>query len=401
MAGLCADKLNPLTESLEGLFASLEAHQTVDAVEIIGGGSCIPMFQERLQECLKKNAAVVKDSTLRKTLDLATACACGAALASLPESPVQEKDAWDADLESSTPLSGEALESCLAMERQIQTSEAASMLYEATRNKFEAMIYEMRGLSEGRYKEVLPSDKLNPIMDQEEEWLWGDGEGCSLEQLQTRQADVNAQLRGEFGSYYELLDKEAQEETARQEAQKKEFEAHQAAERAELEASGVVRDTRQLPFEERMKLVLKNKEEGTELFKGGNWEPAAVRYTKALNHTELIKDPSDEEKQEKDKVRLSLYLNLAMAFSKMKKWNKAIDNCRYALEVDPKNSKALFRRATAYYEEKDYDQAQVDLETASCIEPVDPAVTKMLKIVQKAIAKREKKEKATYGKMFG
>ena len=77
------------------------------------------------------------------------------------------------------------------------------------------------------------------------------------------------------------------------------------------------------------------------------------------------------------------------------------DNCRYALEIDPKNPKALFRRATAYTEEKDYDKALADLEVAGTIEPVDPAVVKLTKIVEKQISKRTAKEKATYGKMFG
>lgn len=36
---------------------------------------------------------------------------------------------------------------------------------------------------------------------------------------------------------------------------------------------------------DRMRLVVKNKEEGTELFKGGNYRPAAARYHKALSHS--------------------------------------------------------------------------------------------------------------------
>lgn len=36
---------------------------------------------------------------------------------------------------------------------------------------------------------------------------------------------------------------------------------------------------------DRMRLVVKNKEEGTELFKGGNFRPAAARYHKALTHS--------------------------------------------------------------------------------------------------------------------
>jgi hypothetical protein len=43
-------------------------------------------------------------------------------------------------------------------------------------------------------------------------------------------------------------------------------------------------DFRKLKKADRMRLVVKNKEEGTELFKGGNIRPAAARYQKALSH---------------------------------------------------------------------------------------------------------------------
>ena len=43
-------------------------------------------------------------------------------------------------------------------------------------------------------------------------------------------------------------------------------------------------DFRKLKKADRMRLVVKNKEEGTELFKGGNIRPAAARYQKALTH---------------------------------------------------------------------------------------------------------------------
>merc|ERR1712070_614346 len=274
-----------------------------------------------------------------------------------------------------------------------QESEAKFLKYESSRNKFESMIYEMRARSSGAYSKELPSDKLHPILDTQEEWFWGDGADAQLEELESRFEAVEAEIRDTFPAYHEKLQQEAEEEKLAQEKAAAEYAVHQAAEQAEMEANGVVRDTRKLPFAERMKMVMKNKDEGTELFKGGNWEPAAIRYTKALNHAELIKDPSDEEREALRKVKLSLYLNLAMAFSKMKKWPKAIDNCRYALEIDPENSKALFRRATAYYEDKDYDKAMVDLDKAITIEPVDSAVTKLHKMVEKQITKRDKKEK--------
>jgi len=406
MAALCASKLEPVQAMLEEL---LEHVETVDSVEIIGGGSCIPMFQECIQECLKKQETKVADSTLRKTLDLSTTCVCGAALlaralhmgAFSSAKEVDEATAWDSGLDASNALQGDSLVAMREFEQQVQESEAKFLKYESSRNKFESMIYEMRARSSGAYSKELPSDKLHPILDTQEEWFWGDGADAQLEELESRFEAVEAEIRDTFPAYHEKLQQEAEEEKLAQEKAAAEYAAHQAAEQAEMEANGVVRDTRKLPFAERMKMVMKNKDEGTELFKGGNLEPAAIRYTKALNHAELIKDPSDDEREEVRKVKLSLYLNLAMCFSKLKKFIKAIDNCRYALEIDPDNAKALFRRASAYTEEKDYDKAMVDLEKANSLPNVDPAVVKLTKIVEKQLAKRAAKEKATYGKMFG
>ena len=43
-------------------------------------------------------------------------------------------------------------------------------------------------------------------------------------------------------------------------------------------------DNRKLKKPDRMRLVIKNKDEGAELFKGGNFRPACARYQKALTH---------------------------------------------------------------------------------------------------------------------
>lgn len=412
MASICGSRVDPLKAMIEQVFAALPADHKIGSVEVVGGGSCIPMFQECITECLQKHTDVIEDATLRKTLDLATTCACGGALlayktqaderrqTSLADKLV-ELTTWDTGLAEVASLDEQQLSAAVDFEKLVQHNEAQFLAKETALNKFESMIYETRGLSEGKYSVELPIAKLEPILTAADEYYWGDAQDASVEQLEERQAAMVTQMKAEFPSYYERLDKEADEERILEEKRAIEHAAHQAAEAAELEASGVVRDTRKMPFADRVKLMMKNKEEGTELYKGGNLEPAAIRYTKALNHGELIKEMTDEEREELRKVRLGLYLNLAMVFGKMKKQPKVIDNCRYALEIDPKSSKALFRRATAYYEEKDFEKAEVDLTAAMEIEPVDSAVSKLLKLTQKALTKRAAKEKATYGKMFG
>ncbi len=53
-------------------------------------------------------------------------------------------------------------------------------------------------------------------------------------------------------------------------------------------------------------------------------------------------------------------------FLKLEMWNKAVDNCSAAIEIDGRNAKALFRRAQAWMGLKDYDKAQADLKL--CLE---------------------------------
>merc|ERR1719399_1742382 len=98
-----------------------------------------------------------------------------------------------------------------------------------------------------------------------------------------------------------------------------------------------------------MKLVMGNKSEGTDLFKGGNIKDAVQRYARALAHCEKFVDiNTDDDKKEVADVQLSLYLNCAMCYLKLDNPDKAADNCTRALEIDGGNVKALFRRASAY-----------------------------------------------------
>lgn len=63
-------------------------------------------------------------------------------------------------------------------------------------------------------------------------------------------------------------------------------------------------------------------EEGNELFGGGNYKAAAIRYVKALNHGSKFHDVSDDDQKDIDKAILSCHLNVAMCYLKMEMWRK-------------------------------------------------------------------------------
>merc|ERR1712054_14550 len=86
----------------------------------------------------------------------------------------------------------------------------------------------------------------------------------------------------------------------------------------------------------------KNKDEGTELFQGQNFRPAAARYNKALTHAAKFHDLSPEQTTEVTATKVSLHLNVAMCWLKItdapNKLEQAIRSCEEALKLDGDNA---------------------------------------------------------------
>ena len=70
---------------------------------------------------------------------------------------------------------------------------------------------------------------------------------------------------------------------------------------------------------------------------------------------------------------------------KLEKWDLAIKDCNLVLAEDPKNVKALFRRATAYKSRKQFAAAKKDLERVVSIDSTYTKAADMLESVEKAI----------------
>merc|ERR1712146_468486 len=144
-------------------------------------------------------------------------------------------------------------------------------------------------------------------------------------------------------------------------------------------------DNRKLKKEDRMRMVIKNKEEGTELFKGGNYRPAAARYHKSLTHASKFFDLSPDDEQEVKAVKLSLYLNLAQCYIKLENYDNVIRNCDEALSIEPKN---------------DWDKALEDLKKAALANPDDKAIPKAEERIKRMVAKEKAKDKKIWGNAF-
>jgi tetratricopeptide (TPR) repeat protein len=63
-----------------------------------------------------------------------------------------------------------------------------------------------------------------------------------------------------------------------------------------------------------------------------------------------------------------LYTNRAQAYIKLEKYNKAINDCDWALKIDEKCIKALIHRGRALTYLKEFDKAHLDFENAKTID---------------------------------
>ena len=427
--GMCEGPLGRLAALLDALLANLreaEPEAVLAAVEAVGGGCRMPCVQQVLATSLAASPAAEALAAEKPGAKLDdSSLATGAAMigkAALPPPldapPSDEAKAADeaADEAADAPgpvvaavtgaLAADALAALVEAEKAYAAVDAAAAARGAVRNELEGYILESRGLSNHRkHGGKVDVAKLTPLLDEAEDWIYSEeAEAASAAALSEKLASLRAEVEAATAAYREAVaaDKAAEESA---------LEAASAAAAAERAANGEDEDhdQRKLKFPDRLRLVTKNKEEGTELFKGAvditQFRSACARYNKALTHAAKFLDLSPQQKEEVDAIKLSLHLNIAMCWLKItdaeNHLDQAIRACNDALDIDEGCVKALFRRATAREQKGQYDEAKADLKKAAELSPDDKAVPKLMTRVEAQIARQKAKEKKMYGKMFG
>ncbi|OQR83021.1 hsp70-like protein [Achlya hypogyna] len=364
------------TAALETLLAALLADARVAgadlaSVEIVGGGTRQPAVQAAISK------TVGRDGLLGRMLDSATAVAVGAAAA-------------EELLEAQTVVVADAL---VALESAMRAQDEANHLLANKRNEIETFVYEIRGKASQKHGHLIDYAVVNPFLDAAEDWFYSEeAEQATLEEATTRVAALKADITAACTTYFAAVAKDEQALEAHLEAE---------AQKAALEhKEDDDHDFRKLKTPDRMRLVMKNKDEGNELFRGGNVQHAAARYVKALTHASKFFDLRPEEADEVKAVKLSLYLNLAQCYLKMEAFAKAVSNCKDALDLDATNTKALYRRAIAYEKLKDYESAHRDITEAFRLTPDDRAVVVCHERLKVYMKKQAEKEKRMWSKAF-
>lgn len=131
------------------------------------------------------------------------------------------------------------------------------------------------------------------------------------------------------------------------------------------------------------------KKQGNDRYKWKKYKDAVEFYTKGLNVECGVAY-----------IEAALYLNRAACNLELKNYRRCINDCKECLVRQPKNVKALYRAAKAYFSIDHYDEAKKVLEFAYSIDDKNVAVNALIKKVDEKMkyiedlkeAKRKKEE---------
>ena len=382
------DICQPEQAALVELVQSVVKDNHIASIEVLGGGCRIPWVKEAiLQATNQDNASSLL--SLSYSLD-DTSAALGAAL-------LGENEAAPLEPIPST----ERREQLFKDEQRMAALDADLHAKADLKNQLEAHILELRSAKHGKFGSSLPpADTLDSYLDGLEDFLFSEEcDNASKDEMQTKVNETLAKTKELCAGYFEAVQKEteAKEKEMEEEAKKAQLERNSGEENGEEDDH----DNRRLPKKRRMEIVMKNKAEANELFSDGNYKFAAARYTKALTHCAKFVDLNPDDIQEVNGIKLSLNLNLALAYVKLGNQDQALRVCNEALAIDENSAKALYRRASIFYEKRKFDDAKKDIKKAIAIVPEDKAIKKLASNIDIMIKRQKDKEKKMAQKMFG
>lgn len=112
-----------------------------------------------------------------------------------------------------------------------------------------------------------------------------------------------------------------------------------------------------------------------------------------------------EAAREIHELKLACILNLSMCFWKLSCWAECIRACDRALELDPSNTKALYRRAQARIVPASCGTTEnllalADLKRAVALKPDDSMLTSAYAELKISLSEQKKKDKKTFAHLF-
>eukprot|EP01080_Neovahlkampfia_damariscottae_P009926 gene9926-2247_t len=133
--------------------------------------------------------------------------------------------------------------------------------------------------------------------------------------------------------------------------------------------------------------IKKLKEEGNFEFKKQNFAEAEKFYQEGLIKIEKIED-----KEDLKELMVQLYSNVSACYLKNSAYERAIECCTNALEINEKYVKCYFRRAKAYENLEKYEESLADLKKIKEIDVDNKEIDKDIKRLETLFQEKQKKD---------
>lgn len=150
------------------------------------------------------------------------------------------------------------------------------------------------------------------------------------------------------------------------------------------------------PEDEKMRYCEKHRVYGNVLYDEGMLPKAVEQYQLALSYYEYCFPETEEAQNNLDETRYACLCNASLCHYRLGEMRKAIDCASKVLIKNPRYVKALFRRAKAYRELDEYENASADINLAIECNPHNNSLKEELRrlIKQKESAKANEKDMA-------
>lgn len=162
------------------------------------------------------------------------------------------------------------------------------------------------------------------------------------------------------------------------------------------------KDMWSMTFDEKAQEMRKIKEKGNQMFKDNRLKLAMKCYERGISFFDSSTSELNAELRKKvNHLLVQCHLNVAACQEKLSDYKKVIEHCNKALDLEPSNGKALYRRGSAYLALDDYYKARVDLKYALEMNGKDANIRKKLKELVQKQAKQDAVDKKLYSNLFG
>mmetsp|Transcript_87816 Transcript_87816/g.175684 ORF Transcript_87816/g.175684 Transcript_87816/m.175684 type:complete len:401 (-) Transcript_87816:9-1211(-) len=157
-----------------------------------------------------------------------------------------------------------------------------------------------------------------------------------------------------------------------------------------------------LPLEEKVARMQKFLHRGNDFFEEGQYDRAYLQYRSLLTYYEYTFPEDDEGWKLIDGLRFTCNLNAAAASLKLPGMHQEVlQNCYEALQKEPGNIKALYRRAQALRALDRFDEARGDLQQALAVRPHDAQLREEASLLRDQVQAYKQHRKAMAERMMG